>query len=84
MPQGFPTGVVIPVRVPSMGQIDLLKNYLYLIEPCGEKTLKKQLHKNINRNIQRTQFPNHCAENNPRLVDTPLKSIIQSINKRGV
>ena len=26
-------GVVVPVRVPSMGQIDLLKYYSYLIEP---------------------------------------------------
>ena len=39
----------IPIRVPSMGQIDIFKNYSYLIEPCAQKkTLKKQLHKKCN------------------------------------
>ena len=34
--------VLVPVRFPSMGQIDLFKNYLYSIKPCAEKSLKKQ------------------------------------------
>ena len=38
------TGLV-PVRFPSMNQIDLLKNYSYSIGLCAKKTLKKQLPK---------------------------------------
>ena len=30
-------GVVLPVRVPSMGQIDLLRNYSYLIGLCAKE-----------------------------------------------
>ena len=29
-------GMIVPVRVLSMGQIDLFKNYLYLIGPCAK------------------------------------------------
>ena len=32
------TGVTVPVRVPSIGQIDLFKNYLYSLGPCARKT----------------------------------------------
>ena len=38
----------VSVRVPSMGQIDLFKNYLYLIRSCAkknQKTLQHQLHR---------------------------------------
>ena len=35
----FWSGVVVPLRVPSMDQIDLLKNYSYLIWPCPKKIL---------------------------------------------
>ena len=38
-------GVVVLVRVSSIGQIDLFKNS---IGPCAKKSLKNQLHKNIN------------------------------------
>ena len=45
--------IAIPVRVPSIGKIDLFKNYLYLIGTCAKQikkkksTLKKQLHKKM-------------------------------------
>ena len=45
-------------RVLSMGQIDLFRFYTYSIEADAKKTLKKQVHKNINTNIQWTRFPN--------------------------
>ena len=32
LPNPFRPGVVVPVRVPSMGQIDMFKNYLCSIE----------------------------------------------------
>ena len=44
--------VVVLVRVPSMDQIDLFKNYLYLIGASEKKNLKKQIHKNINIYVQ--------------------------------
>ena len=37
--------MVVPITVPSLDQIDLFKNYSYLMEPCAKNTLKKQLHK---------------------------------------
>ena len=45
-------GVVVPVRIPPMGQIDLLENHLYLKRLCTKSTFKKQQHKKVNRNIQ--------------------------------
>ena len=52
------SGMVVPVKVPSIDQIDLFKNYLYSIELCEkEKTLKKQLQKNVNMNVQWMWFP---------------------------
>ena len=51
--------VVVPVKVPSIGQIDLFKNYSYSysVGPCAKKKkeqkhLEKQQHKNINMNAQ--------------------------------
>ena len=44
LPGPLRPGVVVPVRVPSMGQIDLFKSYLYLIRPYTKKSLKKQLY----------------------------------------
>ena len=49
-----------------MGQMDVFKNYLYLIRPCGrDKPLgqlpqkkKKKKEKNVNKNIQWTWFSN--------------------------
>ena len=40
-------GLVVPVRIPSMGRIDLSKDYSYSRGPCAKKKtlLKKQLHK---------------------------------------
>ena len=37
LPGSLWPGVVIPVRVPAMGQIDLFKNELYLIGACEKK-----------------------------------------------
>ena len=39
--------VVVPVRVPSMGKIDLFKNHLYLVRPCAKNRHKKQLYKKM-------------------------------------
>ena len=39
--------VVVPV-IPLMGQIDLFKNHLYLIRPCGKKLLWNYYTKNVN------------------------------------
>ena len=49
LPGSLWLGVVVPVRIPCMDQIDLLKNYSYLIELCAKNKifLKKQIHKNI-------------------------------------
>ena len=41
-------GVLKPIRVISMGQIDLFENYLYLIW-LGSKTKKKKTHKRTNK-----------------------------------
>ena len=41
------------------------------------QTLKKQLHKNVNMNVQWTQLSNCKPWNNPRHVAVPLKSIDQ-------
>ena len=45
-------GVVVPVRVPSMDQIDLFKNYSYSIGPCVDKSLlRNNSTKNVNMNV---------------------------------
>ena len=39
---------VVPVRIPSLGQIDqidLFKNYVFNRRGCKKKPIKKQLHK---------------------------------------
>ena len=49
------------VRVSSIRQIDLLKDHSYSIGPCEQKiqkSLKKQLHKNIDMNEQWKRFLN--------------------------
>ena len=57
-----------------------LKNDSYLIGSWAKiKNFKKQLHKNVNTNVQWMRFPNHKAENNPRQIDMPLISINQPI-----
>ena len=38
-------GLVVPVKIPCMDQIDLFKKYLYLIGLYAKKPCKKQLHK---------------------------------------
>ena len=41
-------------QIQFIGQIDMLKNYLYSIGPCAKKKkrkLKKQLHENVNLNV---------------------------------
>ena len=40
-------GVVTPVSVPPMSQVDLFKNYEYLIWLCRKKSLKKCIYKHI-------------------------------------
>ena len=37
------SSIEVLVRVPCKGQINLFKNYSYLIGPCTKKTLKKWL-----------------------------------------
>ena len=51
---------VVTFKVPSMGQIDLFENYLYLIGLCvkEKKTFKKLLQKNLNMNVQWMWFSN--------------------------
>ena len=83
--------VVVPVRISTMGQINLFKNYLNSIEPCEEnktnqptkQTNKKNLignnTKNVNMNVQQTWFPNLKIQYYRRWVDMSLKSINQSI-----
>ena len=62
-------GVVVPIRITCMGQIDMLKHYSSSIGPCAKNkqtnktnrpqtSLKKQLRKNVNMNLQWMQFPN--------------------------
>ena len=46
--------MVEPVMVPSIGLIDLFKNYSYSIGPGA----KKKLYKNLNLNVELKQFPN--------------------------
>ena len=47
--------VVVPVKILSMSQISLFKNYLYLIRPCENKnSLKKQLNKKKKWKYERT------------------------------
>ena len=43
-------GVVVSVRVPSIGKIPLFNNYLYLKSPCAKE--KKIVRKNVNMNVQ--------------------------------
>ena len=47
IPSDVHSSVVVPVRILLMGQIDLFRNYLYLIELCtkNQTLLKKQPHK---------------------------------------
>ena len=70
----------IPVRIPSLGQIDLFKNYFYSTEACAKK--KNFFRINVNVNVQWTRFLNLYAWNNPRRVAMPLKSTIVSIRYR--
>ena len=48
--------VVVPIRIPSIGHIDLSKNYLYLIELCA-KFLNMTTQKDINMNACIYQSP---------------------------
>ena len=48
-PQWF--RIVIPVKVSSMGRMNLIKNYLYSIRPCAKK---KQLHRLWRRSLTRS------------------------------
>ena len=41
-------GVVVPVRVPSIDNLDLFQNYLYLLGVRAKKTLKKKTQKKCN------------------------------------
>ena len=56
-----------------MGQIGLFENYSYFIGWCAPKKTLNNYTKNVNINIQRMQFPNLWAQNNPRQVDMLLK-----------
>ena len=68
-------GVVAPERISSLRQIDLFKNYSYLI--CKKnRLLSKNNTKNINMNAQWMRFQNLSAKNSPRRVDMPLESNI--------
>ena len=61
LPGSFIPGVKVPVRVLSMGQIDLFHNYSYSIGQCAKKNPKKNLNnyiKNVNMNEQWMQFSN--------------------------
>ena len=51
VPGPFWPRVNVTVRVSSIGKIDQFKNYLYSMDTCAKK-IKKQLHKNININVQ--------------------------------
>ena len=58
LPDLFWPGVVIPVSVPSMCQVDLVANYLYWIGIMISSMCKKKNYiKNVNINIQYMQFP---------------------------
>ena len=71
-PRSTLTGVVVPVRVSSMSQLDLFKNYSYSIGPCttpqptkkNKKTNKphnktpfKQLHKKFRYELIMNEIP---------------------------
>ena len=65
--------VVVSVWVSSMGQIDLFKNYLYLIGPYAKKILLgNNYSKNVNMNVQWIQFLNldcwHAIKTNLSIV----------------
>ena len=45
LPDSLWPRMIEPVRVLSLGQIDLFKNDEYSIGLCAKKTLQKQLHK---------------------------------------
>ena len=46
-------GVVVSVRVLSISQINLIKNYLHLIESYAKKILLRNIYtKNVNMNVQ--------------------------------
>ena len=62
-------GVVVPIKFPSVGQINLFKSYSYLIELCARKKKSQKM------KIEWMQFSNFYAWNNPRWVEMLLKSI---------
>ena len=70
--------MLVPVKISSMGKIDLLKYLGSII--ARTKQIKKQLPKNIDINVKLTQFPNVLAFNNPKRFNMPL----QSINQRSM
>ena len=59
-------GVVVPVSVSFMGQIDLFKDYLYLIGQCANTNLLRNDNtKAVNLNIKWIWFSNILALNIP-------------------
>ena len=48
--------VVVPVRVSSMGQIDLFKKYLYSIEPSADWDVIKQRNGNFELCIEKKKL----------------------------
>ena len=53
-----PYRVLVPVGVPSMGQIDLFKNYSYSIGSFPKKLLRRNNTKNVNMSVQWRQLSN--------------------------
>ena len=70
--------VVVPFRVPSMGQIDVFKNHLYSIRLWGKETLEKQ-HKKWRYQHTMSAILWLLGINNPRRFDMAFQSIINFI-----
>ena len=68
LPGSLGPGVWVPVRLPSVGQIELFRNYLQSLGLCAKKLLTNNYTKNVNRNSQWMGFFNLLAKNNPRWV----------------
>ena len=56
------------------------RNISYHIILCKKKPWETHTHKNVNINVQCTQFPYFLTWNNPSPVDKLLKPVDQSIN----
>ena len=52
LPDPLWLGVALLFRVPSMGQIELFKNYLHTIGPWAQNKLKKSTMQKINMKVQ--------------------------------